>query len=71
MSNYSDNKPSLPKLARLAFGILMVCVYVGIGLLFILKSDLLFKNETTSYAFGALLCIYGVWRGYRLYSGMK
>lgn len=63
--NYGNNSP---KGARLAFGILMVCVYVGIGLLLILSRQII-SNTAISCVIGGLLCAYGVWRGIRLYKG--
>lgn len=65
-NNYGGGQP--PKGARLAFGILMVCVYIGVGLLFIYNIfDI--ANYTLSCIIGGLLCAYGVWRGIRLYKG--
>lgn len=57
-----------PKGARLAFGILMICVYVGVGLLFIFN---VFNIDSTalSCVIGGLLCAYGVWRAVRLFKG--
>ena len=66
----SDNTPQTPKAGRLAFGILMVLVYLGVGLLFIFDVFNI-DNKTVSIVIGALLCAYGVWRGYRLYRGMN
>lgn len=68
MRGHEENKPMAPKGARLGFGIFMVIIYVGIGLLFICN---LFDiwNHTLSIIIGAILCAYGVWRGYRLYIG--
>lgn len=57
-----------PKGGRLAFGILMICVYVGVGLLFIFNVFNI-DSTTVSYIIGGLLCVYGVWRGVRLYKG--
>lgn len=65
--NY-DNQPQTPKGARLAFGILMICVYVGVGLLFIFNVFNI-DSRALSYVIGGLLCAYGVWRGVRLYNG--
>ena len=62
------NQTQTPKGARLAFGILMVLVYVGVGLLFICK----FFNAidyTVSCVIDALLIVYGIFRAYRLYRG--
>ncbi len=70
MGSYNDNKPAAPKGARVAFGILMVCVYIGVGLMFIFNIfSSIIDNTTLSYVIGGLLCLYGVWRGYRLYRG--
>ena len=68
MGKYEDNGTKAPKGAKLAFGILMICVYIGVGLLFILD---VFRtnNEVMNYCVGALLCVYGVWRGFRLFKG--
>ncbi|MDE7180624.1 MAG: hypothetical protein K2N88_05450 [Muribaculaceae bacterium] len=65
-----DNYGNTPKGARLAFGILMVIVYIGVGLLFIFDIFSI-DNAAVTYVVGGLLCLYGVWRGYRLYKGMN
>ena len=71
MNGYDkENRPSVPKGGRLAFGILMVIIYVGVGLLFIFNVFDIF-NYTVSCIVGAILCVYGIWRGYRLYKGMN
>lgn len=65
MDNYSNNQP---KGLRLAFGIFMVLVYLGVGALFI--ADVFnIDNTAISMTVGIILCVYGVWRGYRLYRG--
>lgn len=61
-------KPQMPKGARIGFGIFMVLIYLGVGLLFIFNVFDIW-NQTVSIIVGALLCAYGVWRGYRLYVG--
>ncbi|MDE5653104.1 MAG: hypothetical protein K2L83_03025 [Muribaculaceae bacterium] len=67
MDNYS-NQP--PKGMRLAFGIFMVLIYLAVGILFIVNVfDI--ANHTISIVIGALLCAYGVFRGYRMYKGMN
>lgn len=59
-----------PKGMRLAFGIFMIIVYVAVGILFI--TDVFnIDNKGISIGVGVLLCVYGVWRGYRLYKGMN
>lgn len=68
MKTSDDNGNGVPKGARLIFGIFMVLVYIGVGLLFIFK--VLFDFDTAlSCTIGGILCAYGVWRGYRLYRG--
>jgi hypothetical protein len=66
-NNYNGN---MPKGGRLVFGIFMVIVYVAVGLLFIFDVFNI-DNDAISITCGALLCAYGVWRGYRLYKGMN
>ncbi|MDE5789877.1 MAG: hypothetical protein K2H96_01425 [Muribaculaceae bacterium] len=68
MKGNGTNRPEAPKGARLAFGILMIIVYMGMGLLFIFKVfDVI--NPVVSYVVGGLLIAYGVFRGYRLFVG--
>lgn len=68
MASYENNGQGGSRGARLAFGILMVCVYICVGFLFffdIFKID----NQVVNYVVGGILCAYGVWRGIRLYKG--
>ena len=53
---------------RAVFGIFMILVYVGVGILFLCNVfDII--NYGVSIAIGVLLCLYGIFRGYRLYKG--
>lgn len=70
MGNYEEKGPSTPKGGRLVFGILMICVYLGVGLLFILNFFEI-NNAALRYIIGGLLCVYGVWRGVRLFKGQN
>ncbi len=63
----SDNMPQSPKGARIAFGIFMILFYLGVGVLFIL--NVFNIDKAISIVIGSLLCVYGVWRGIRLYKG--
>lgn len=65
-----DNMNNLPKGGRLIFGIFMILVYVGVGLLFIFDVFNI-DNVAVSASVGGVLCAYGLWRGYRLYRGMN
>ena len=64
------NHPGAPKSMRLWFGIFMVLIYIGVGLLFFFFFDVFgIDNNAISYTVGALLILYGIFRGYRLYKG--
>lgn len=68
MANYGNNGGQGSRGARLVFGIIMVFVYICVGLLFffdIFNID----NQVVNYVVGSILCLYGVWRGIRLYKG--
>ena len=70
MNGNGNNRPEAPKGARLAFGIIMIIVYLGMGLLFIFNVfDII--NPVVSYVIGGLLIIYGIFRGVRLYKGVN
>lgn len=61
-------EPNTPKGMRLIFGIFMVIVYLAVGILFI--TDVFnIDNTAISMTLGIILCVYGIWRGYRLYIG--
>lgn len=68
MEDNRDNGMGTPKGARLAFGIFMILVYLGVGLLFIFNVFHIDSNAL-SYVIGGLLIAYGVWRGIRMYKG--
>lgn len=69
MRQNGDNNP-VPKGMRLWFGIFMILIYLGVGLMFILDVFNI-DNRLISSIVGILLCLYGVWRGIRLYKGMN
>lgn len=67
MKGSENNMPTGPKGMRLWFGVLMVLIYLGVGMLFIFNVfDII--DHTVSIIVGALLMVYGIWRGYRLYA---
>lgn len=68
MNGNNNGDSQMPKGGRLAFGILMVCVYLGVGLMFIFNV-LNMTNTTVSTITGTLLIVYGIWRGIRLFKG--
>ena len=59
-----------PKGMRLVFGIFMILIYVGVGLLFIFDFFSI-DNTAISCIVGGLLILYGIFRAYRLYRGMN
>lgn len=68
--SYHDPNSQTPRGARLVFGIFMIIIYLGVGLLFILDIFNI-DNVAVSATVGGLLCLYGVWRAYRLIRGMN
>ena len=68
MNGRDNENRKAPKGAMLAFGIIMILVYLGMGLLFIFNVfDTI--NHAVSCVVGGLLIVYGIFRGYRLYKG--
>jgi cytochrome c biogenesis protein CcdA len=68
MSAQEKQGNATPHGARLVFGIFMIIIYVGVGVLCIL--DIFnFDNAPISLALGILLIVYGIWRAIRLYKG--
>jgi cytochrome c biogenesis protein CcdA len=73
-NHHKQSDPEENKLAstmRLIFGIFMVIIYVGMGILLLIN---FFGWDTdwawTRYIVGVVLIIYGFWRGYRQYAGI-
>lgn len=71
MKGNENNGTQAPKGARLAFGIIMIFVYLGVGLMFILDIGFHIDNTAVSCVIGGLLCAYGVWRAIRLFKGWQ
>lgn len=61
-----------PKIARMIFGIFMIIIYVGMGILLLVN---FFGWESGSWEWlrwtgGVLLILYGIWRAYRQFAGI-
>lgn len=69
MKDY-NGRPQAPKGARFVFGIIMIFVYMGVGLLFIFNKFMI-DSYALSCVIGSLLCVYGVWRAIRLFKGWE
>ncbi len=65
----NDINSATPKGFRLGFGIFMVLFYVAIGIVFLL--NLFMITPGISIAIGCILIVYGIWRGVRLFLGMR
>lgn len=70
---YEDEDKRRPQPLRLAYGIFMILIYIGMGVLCII--NFFGAPETNgwilaNYVVGVMLIIYGFWRGYRLYAGI-
>ncbi len=69
----SEKNPSgTPQVMRNVFGIIMIIVYVGMGVLFLCGA---FSWLTGSWAWlrwvgGVLFIVYGIWRAYRQFKGV-
>ena len=73
MATYDpNNRPDPGKTMRTIFGIFMVLVYVGVGVLFFIN---FFQLDAAwqwfRYVAGTILVLYGFWRGYRQFKGIQ
>lgn len=68
MSNENNNSKT-PKTMRNVFGIMMILIYVGMGVLcFLDYFD--FKWQWLRWTGGVLFVAYGFWRAYRQFAGI-
>ena len=56
---------------NIVFGMIMIAIYLGMAYLLLFTS--LFSNlyDIVRYIMGGVFAVYGVFRGYRLFVGMK
>lgn len=73
MARDDENRSPFPSILRAVFGIFMIIIYVGVGVLLLLN----FFQWTDEGAWrilrwvgGILLIIYGFWRAYRQFKGV-
>lgn len=64
-----NKKNTTPHLLRVLFGILMVVIYLGMGVLMLINF-FQWENPAYYYPIGILFVLYGLYRGYRQYRGM-
>jgi cytochrome c biogenesis protein CcdA len=71
MERENDNRPSIPSIMRTIFGIIMIIVYVGMGILLLIN----FFDWTDGVFYylriggGILFIVYGIWRAIRQFRG--
>lgn len=71
--NQSDPRrhPGTPQIMRNVFGIFMILLYIGMGVLLIIN---FFQWEASwawvRYVAAALFIVYGIWRGIRQFKGI-
>ncbi|MCI9606596.1 MAG: hypothetical protein HFJ94_00300 [Muribaculaceae bacterium] len=71
MSN--DNRQTgTPQKMRNLFGIIMIIVYIGVGVLFLTGffAPIYGSWEWLRWVAGGVLIAYGIWRGYRQFTGI-
>ncbi|MCM1452541.1 MAG: hypothetical protein NC102_09785 [Clostridium sp.] len=61
--------PSPSRSVGIAFGIFMIIVYVGVGVLLLINYFGWTSMGWARYALGILLIVYGIFRGYRMFKG--
>lgn len=59
----------MPRSMKTIFGIIMIIVYVGMGIL-ILSGAFFFMTGWFKWIAGILLIVYGIWRAYRQFKGI-
>ena len=69
--DHRGNHPTTPQIMRNVFGIFMILIYIGMGiLLFINFFQFGASFAWIRYAGGVLFILYGIWRGYRQFKGI-
>jgi hypothetical protein len=65
---HERQKPGVPGIVSMSFGIVMVVLYIALGTTIIFKATQI-PNVPPSYAqiFGIMLIFYGIFRGYKVY----
>lgn len=69
----TDNNPTgTPRTMRTIFGIVMIIVYLGVGILFFTGffSPIYGSWEWVRWVGGIIFIVYGIWRAYRQFAGI-
>lgn len=71
-SDRRDSGRATPQIMRNVFGIIMILIYIGMGILLFINffqwNDPRF--DWVRYIGGSLFILYGIWRGYRQIKGI-
>jgi cytochrome c biogenesis protein CcdA len=72
MSREDENKSMVPSTMKMVFGIIMIIVYVGMGILLLIN---FFQwgpglGEWVRWIGGVIFIIYGIWRAIRQFKGL-
>lgn len=69
--DHRGSHPTTPQIMRNVFGIFMILVYIGMGILLFMN---FFQFDAdfawVRYVGGVLFILYGIWRGYRQAKGI-
>ena len=68
----ASRKPAVPSIMRAIFGIIMIIIYVGMGVL-LLINFFGWQGEVLTwlrYGGGVLFILYGIWRAIRQFMGL-
>ena len=67
-----NNSTGTPKTMRTIFGIVMIIVYIGVGILFLTGFFAPGDGdwEWIRWVGGIIFIVYGVWRAYRQFAGV-
>lgn len=71
-STSNSNIGGNPKLWRTILGIIMIIIYLGVGVLFLIGFfDPIFGGwPWMKWVCGIVLIVYGIWRAYRQFAGL-
>lgn len=73
MARDDENRPMMPSALRIAFGIFMIIIYVGVGVLLLINFfDWVDVGvwRVLRWVGGVLFILYGLWRAWRQFKGV-
>lgn len=72
MQNQNNQGSGIPRASRNIFGIIMILIYLGMGILCLTNVFDWFGGswEWLRWVGGSLFIVYGIWRAYRQFAGI-